>query len=58
VAHACTAVEQILAQSPTPVLRKDADLFNVGVSIDDIDDDVADRSIDTRPRQPNSVHAA
>jgi hypothetical protein len=37
--------EQILAESPTLVLRKDADLFDVGVSIYDIDDDVANRSI-------------
>jgi hypothetical protein len=39
-------VEQILAQSPAPVVRKDADLFNVSVSIYDIDNDVADRSIE------------
>jgi hypothetical protein len=38
-------LDKILAESPTLVLRKDADLFYVGVSIYEIDDDVANRSI-------------
>jgi hypothetical protein len=37
--------EQILTESPTLVVRKDADLLNVSVSIYDIDNDVANRSI-------------
>jgi hypothetical protein len=37
--------EKILAESSTLVFRKDADLFYVGISIYDIDDDVANRSI-------------
>jgi len=37
--------EQLPTDSPTLELRKDADLFNVSVSIDDIDNDVANRSI-------------
>jgi hypothetical protein len=38
-------VEKLLAESPTLVFRKDADLFYVGISIHDIDNDVANRSI-------------
>jgi len=37
--------EQILTESPSLVVRKDADLLNVSVSVNDIHNDVANRSI-------------
>jgi hypothetical protein len=37
--------EQLLTESPTLVVRKDADLLDVGVSIYEIDNDVAQRTI-------------